>query len=243
MKYYFVALAFAALAVVSAHAIAPTKITFSCGEGKAPGWIVYEDRNGDGNMDWQTVRGCNNVILSGPFPQLISPPPVQRGIVTSKPPTFFDFSSSSCGSNVYSWEVVEKDGSGDPTAYISQDCSDSIVISYPARIDRPQGPNRGDANPNLAPENLGIDISIFPNPTSSVVNLSGEVGKVNIDEEYTVVVVDPMGRTRYLARVVGSQLLKDYTIDTSLLTTGGYSIAVHNIHGEVIAQAPLSIIK
>ncbi|MBI2793771.1 MAG: hypothetical protein HYX66_03865 [Ignavibacteria bacterium] len=243
MKYYFVALAFAAFAAVSAHAIAPTMITFSCVEGKAPGWIVYEDRNGDGNMDWQTVRGCNNVILSGPFPPPVSPPPLPREIIASEPPTSFDFSSSSCGSNMYSWEVVEKNGSGDPTANINQDCYENVVISYPAIIDRPQGSNRGDANPKLAPRNLEIDINIFPNPTSSVVNLSGVVGKVNIEEEYTVVVVDPMGRTRYLARVFGSQLLKDYTIDTSLLTTGGYSIAIHNTQGEVIAQAPLSIIK
>lgn len=235
----------ALFAGIGVQAATPVLIPFSC-PGGGQGWTVFEDRNGDGNFDWQTTRHCNGQISAGTWPPTTPPPPPSnpRGIVTTSPPVSIDFSYQSCESTLYRWEVTEKDGSNNPTAYVSVDCVGTLTISYPS-IFRPD--TRGDKK--ILPhqpehsKNSDIPVTLFPNPTMVAVNLSAELGEIGETEEYIVSVIDVQGRTRFYARVQGVELVSDYLIDVGSMTAGTYTVNVQTANGTKVAEKPLSVVK
>lgn len=242
MKTMLVSIALALIAVTAVHAATPVLIPYSC-PGGGQGWTVFEDKNGDGNFDWQTTRKCDGSIYESSWPPP-APPPDPRGVVTTSPPASIDFSYQSCESYGNSWTVTEKDGSNNPTAYIQMECNGSLTISYP-QVFRPDTRGERKILPNQPDqfEDNQVPFSLFPNPTMLSVNLSAELEGLNESDEYEVSVVDVQGRTRFLVRVKGRELLKDYPIDVALIPPGTYTVQVKSVYGTKLAQKPLSIVK
>jgi hypothetical protein len=229
--------------ITIALSLAPNLVPFQCPEGGS-GWMVFEDLDNNGYYDWVTIRECDGRVTEGPFP----PPTGGNGVVvnvTTNPPAAIEFSYTICtGTNISSWEIVEKDGSGRVTAVISRNCSFSISVSYPSIVKPWQ--DQGFQPQNRTFENwvdgfISNNIIVSPNPSdmnSVRVSLSNPVIATGT---LTVKVANNSGQIVSHSFTTSEVLSQGLLIDTSYMTAGTYSMVVVDAKNKIVAKGNLVV--
>jgi len=212
-------------------------IIIGSGENISIEWDV--DFTGDASLTTQGYNDCGFGDESDPLVISVSaiPTPEITGLLTVCDEEETDYSTTDNTGSTYVWTVMGGEityglgtymvtvlwgnpgvGTIEVSETVSNDCSGNSE-QLEITIDDCTGIN----------ENTHNELSVFPNPTSNVINIKFEV---NANEQFTIVVQDLLGQVFSTINSVGTGELETHIINTSSLPAGQYVVSVVMQNGD-----------